>query len=351
MTELYHHAPGFVPMEITSSAKAGEIAWKDITERMDGTKVRVATKYPKLDKVIKSDWNRVYVLGAMSGAGKSVTAKDLCDSIEEKNDVKPMFIYSNTEMIASDTFKRSAVTKSGITLDVMDSEEEPISKEQYEYLKNVFNKLNNRDNLFFSDEITTPEKIIASLRFYYDTQCRNRNQPLVFIMDHSLLMASSENLRSDKEKIDYLAVELIKLKKDVAKDGGRFIAYVLSQLNRDIKKGERVKDPGQHVPTTSDLFASSFLEQGADAVIAVHIPFKCGLEQYTMQNLPTMINVNGESLMMAYMHVIKNRHGPDGALIPLVNKLKYFSYEEMDKKLFEHILQQHQANGVCNLEF
>lgn len=170
-------------------------------------------------------------------------------------------------------------------------------------------------------------------------------------MDHSLLMASSENLRSDKEKIDYLAVELIKLKKDIAKDGGRFIAYVLSQLNRDIKKGERVKDPGQHIPTTSDLFASSFLEQGADAVIAVHIPFKCGLEQYTMQNLPTMINVNGEPLMMAYMHVIKNRHGPDGALIPLVNKLKYFSYEEMDKKLFEHILQQHKANGICNLEF
>ena len=342
---------GFKPMTLNPSSEAAKKVKTDIRERKDGLRFGVTTKYPKLDKAIRADWNRLYVIGAMSGAGKSVTAKDLCDSIEEHNDFDPLFIYQNTEMISSDTFKRSLVTRAGMTLSEVDSEDDKLTDKQLEYLNGVIDELSGRENLFYVDEIVTPEMIIESLRYYYLNKCREHDKPLVYIMDHSLLMASSDSLRSDKEKIDYLAIELIKLKKDIENDGGKCLFYVLSQLNRDIQKEGRIKDPTMHRPIPSDMFASSFLEQGADALITVHVPAKLGIDNYTAAGMPAWINVNGEPVMMAYMDVIKNRHGQAGLTIPLFNKLKYFSYDEMDNELWKYIYSEHQNNGICNLNY
>jgi len=173
---------------------------------------------------------------------------------------------------------------------------------------------------------------------------------MVCVLDHVLLTASTRELRTDQEKIEYIALELIKLKKEIYKDGGKALFLILSQENRKAKEEGRIKNPSLHFPMVSDIFASSTLEMASDAMISIKIPDTLKIENYGPGNFPTVINYNGEPIPMAYMHVIKNRAGKNNLVIPLVNKLQCFSFEEMESELWEYIHSEFNEKGFVNIK-
>jgi len=349
---LSDYGEDFIPVKIRDSSSAAELAMAKIMRRRNGEEKYVDSKYHKTVKAIKFDFNRIYAVGGASSFGKSVIAKDLVDSILDNNDdIDPMVIYFNGEMLSSDTILRSVCTEAGLDLSTIESEDNPISDEDLETATEALNSLSSRENVFFVDEITDPERMFKSIRWYYEFYCREKKKELIVVIDHILLTSSTKELNNDNKKIEYMSLESIKLKKEVYEDGGKIMTIFLSQLNRNNKEEKRITKPEMHPPMVSDIYGGSQLEMACDAMMVVNIPYRLGINNYTSANLPTILNVNGEQVQMAYLHVIKSRHGGNGLLTPLVNKLKYFTYDEMDSELFKYIRTEHEAHGICNLNY
>tara|TARA_R110002020_G_scaffold132791_3_gene296455 strand:- start:454 stop:1509 length:1056 start_codon:yes stop_codon:yes gene_type:complete len=349
---LEDYGEGFVPVKIKDSSQASELAWEKIQRRRNGEEKYVDAKYHKTVKAIKFDFNRIYAIGGASSFGKSVVAKDLVDSIlDENEELDPMVIYFNGEMLSSDTILRSVCTEAGLDLSTIESENEAISDQNLDLAKEALDSLSSRENVFFVDEITDPERMFKSIRWYYEFKCRPSKRELIVVIDHILLTSSTSELNNDNKKIEYMSLESIKLKKEVFEDGGKIMTIFLSQLNRNNKDEKRITKSEMHPPMVSDIYGGSQLEMACDAMMVVNIPHRLGIHSYTTQNLPTVVNVNGSPIEMAYLHVIKSRHGGNGIMTPLVNKLKYFTYEEMDLDLFKHIKSQFNSTGVCNIDY
>ena len=345
---FHEYGDDFEPMKTTTVSEAAELAWHKLTARRDGLEKYVESKFKKMSKAVKLDYNRIYTISAASGGGKSVLAKDIVDSIADEDAYIYMF---NGEMLGADNFLRSVSTHTGLSLSTLESEDEPLSDRDFEQVKDAFSELSSRDNIFMIDEIATPDRVVKTMRWLYEFKCRPDGKKMICVLDHILLTASSREFRNDIEKIEHISLELIKLKKDVYEDRGKAMFLILSQENRNSKQEARIKNENMHFPVTSDIFGSSTLEMASDAMIAIKIPDKFKIEEYGPGKFPVVVNVNKVEVPMAYMHIIKNRAGKNDIVIPLVNNLEFFSFSEMDKETFDWILNEYQEKGVVNIEY
>jgi hypothetical protein len=82
----------------------------------------------------------------------------------------------------------------------------------------------------------------------------------------------------ESTSIARLITHIIKLKREVK----NLTIIILCQLNRQLK--ERIANPKEHFPRTTDFYYSSKIEHASDVQIVIHNPFLLGIDEYGAVN-------------------------------------------------------------------
>lgn len=242
-----------------SSRDAAIESYKYVDDRRKGLITSLKTKFSRLDNYLLGgiEPSTITCISALSGGGKSTLGKCFRDSLYALNPTMKFNQYIfNFEMLASAQQARSIVSSSGISLKKLYSVEEPLTDSDMEFLKSYYKELAARDNTWFIETPSSAQHIADSLMYYYENECKPFGRGLVYEIDHALLTKGRSGA-SEKERVDELMYALVHVKKAIAADGGYSIGIVLSQMNRDIRSIDRIKNPDLHRPSTSDLFGAS----------------------------------------------------------------------------------------------
>ena len=323
-----------------------------VDDRRTGKIKSLRTKFKKLDSALLGgiELDTILCIGALSGAGKSTLSKCIRDSIHDLNkDLKFNQYIFNFEMIAHQQVARSIVSEADIALRDLYSIDEPLSDIDFAKLKTYYEKMKNREDLFFIDQVGTAAQIKNSLLYYYYEECKPYSKILVYEIDHALLTKGATG-ESEKKRVDELMYNLVQVKKEIANDGGHSVGIVLSQMNREIKDKDRIRNKELHRPSTDCLFGSSAIEMCCDYIMISHIPAKLGINAYTTRNLPTLMlwpERSEKTYQIVYFELIKQRSGESDLTFPMLNKLDRFNFDEMPTEHFNKLYKQFSENKKC----
>lgn len=346
MSESSRRKPKIV-MKKTSSVDVAAQNREYVRQRMAGEISSLKTKFPKLNSSLMGgiEADTITCISALSGAGKSTLSKCIRDSITTLNpDQKFKQYIFNFEMLAHQQIARSIVAETKMPLKDLYSVEEPLPQASYDALEEYYKDLANRD-IDFIEVPSTPEDIVNSIVYYWESECKDEGKTIVYEIDHALLIKGREG-QSEKQRIDELMYLLVDAKKYIASQGGHSVGIVLSQMNREIRSVQRVQTAEMHRPDTGCLFGASSIEQCSDYILFSHIPAKVGLQSYTTANLPTrIIEADGEAKQMVYFELVKQRSGQSDLTIPLYNKLNTFDFDEMESDVFKQLHEDFMSNS------
>jgi replicative DNA helicase len=325
---------------------------KHIDDRRKGLIKALKTKYLKLNYWMAGgiELDTIMCVSALSGGGKSTITKTLRDSIAEMNkDLKIKQLIFNFEMLAHHQASRSLSAKKKMPLRNIYSVDEPLSDEEFEYIKTYYEELAKRD-IDFVEVSGTAVQIARTIYGTWRDHCKGTDKILVYEVDHALLTLG-KNGDKEKEKIDDLMLALVLTKKKISSEGGHSVGIVLSQMNREIKKVERRMQPELHRPDTSCMMGSSSIEFACDYIIVAHIPAKLQLPFYGPDKKPTRYKYKETPtsdwtiVQIPYFELLKQRSGESDLTFAMENLLKYFDFDEMDANKFKQLHQTFEAQG------
>jgi len=335
-----------IVMKKKSAKQAAKENLEYVEKRMKGEITSLRTKFPKLNSSLMGgiELDTILCISALSGAGKSTLSKCVRDSITDLNkDQKFKQYIFNFEMLAHQQIARSVVTDSGVGLRDLYSVDEKLTQEQFDALESYYEKLGERD-IDFIDVPNTAQAIEDSIVYYWETECKDEGKTIVYEIDHALLVKGRDG-QKEKDRVDELMYRLVDVKKYIADNGGHSVGIVLSQMNREIRSVDRVKNSDMHRPDTGCLFGASSIEQCSDYIMFSHIPAKLGLDNYTAHGLPTRYRLDEQTYQMVYFELVKQRSGASDLTIPCYNKLALFDFDEMEKDVFLELLEAAQNDG------
>lgn len=322
---------------------------KYVDDRRKGLITSTKTKFDKFNNALMGgiEDNNIVTISAMSGAGKSTLAKSIRDSLPILNTNRRIKqLLFNYELIAHQQLGRSVSTKFKKSLHDLYSVNEYLTDEEFERLKPYYDELANR-GVYFVEKPMTPTQMYQTMCDFYEQECRSGNFTMIVEIDHLILALGEPKHNTNTDKVEELMNYCIRLKKEIASDGGKCIIIAISQMNRNIQNKERIADKAQHTPLTSDLFAASAIEFASDVIVFLHQPSKLGIEKYTTAQLPTKMlsTLSPYPLAIPYFELVKNRSGVPNLTFPLINKLSHFDFDEMPKEVFEELYRQMRDEG------
>jgi len=323
-----------------------------VRKRASGEIKALGTCYNKLNKALGGGFesNTILTLSGLSGGGKSTLSKRLMNSITDNvisNGRNCVSLSFNFEMLAHKTVGREISNMSKMTLKELYSSENPLAEFAIDRLVRQYYDKINKYPIIYVEEPENHITIGNSIYYYWNKLCRNDNSVMIVEIDHAVI-TKGKDTDSQKDKIDDLMETLNKVKKKIAAEGGEVFYIVLSQMNRDIKHRDRMTDPVQHYPVSSDLMSSSSLEFYSDYILISHIPAKLHLKSYTDNKFPIFLTDGDYMVSFIYWHLIKNRDGESDIIFPMLNNLKYFDFVEVQSNDFLQYHKDFVATGMCN---
>lgn len=242
------------------------------------------------------EWGTVNLLGAMSGVGKTAIINELVFSCHELNPEQEISVlFFTPEMAARRLISRMVSRELHMPVkDIYKGDEDLIKKVETEILP----KYKDRD-IQYVEYVHTVETIVEIIK----TFCKQRiGKNCLIIYDHSLLI-KKEPGESERATLVALGTQLLSLKKQFPES--QYI--VLSQLNRDIERPERIRDKMLHYPKKSDIFGSDGFWHASDIAMVLHNPSALNITQYGPHKYPT-----GGYL---FAHLLKVREGKPGMFV------------------------------------
>jgi hypothetical protein len=341
-------------LKSVSQAKIIEDTKKYIDDRRKGLIPSLKTKFKNFNERTMNgiELNTILNISAMSGCGKSLIAKEIRNSIHRLNkNLKFKHYCFNFELLAIHQIGRTITADKHISLRKLYSVDESLQDVQYEEIVKYADMLAKMPITYF-ESAGTPQLILDTIKYHYERDCQKDNHCMIVEIDHVLLMRDESSL-GDKAKIDALMLGLIDLKKQISESGGYCVFIVLSQLNREIKSNDRKFTSEGHFPLTSDIMASSFIEQASDYIIVNHIPAKLNLAEYGEGKYPTIYYQETKSgaikKQFNYMHLLKNRSGVPDLVFPMYNNFEYFAIDEIDRETFSLYLEEFNQTGKVTI--
>jgi replicative DNA helicase len=322
-----------------------------VRKRASGEIKALETCYKRLNKAIGGGFesNTILTLAGLSGTGKSSISKRLINSITEnviKSGRNCVALSFNFEMLAHKTVGREIANMSKMTLKELYSSDSPLSEYAINKLvKEHYDKI-NKNPIIYVEEPEDHVTIGNTIYYYWNKLCKKDKTIMVVEIDHAVITKGKSG-DNQKDKIDDLMETLNKVKKKIASQGGEVFYIVLSQMNRDIKHRDRVSDPQQHYPISSDLFSSSAMEHFSDYILITHTPAKLHLKSYTDNKFPTILLNEDDQQNFIYWHIVKNRDGEPDIIIPMLDNLKYFEFEEISGADFVKYHKEFSTTGKC----
>lgn len=243
-----------------------------IEARKNNQQTPLYTSKKKLNKAIDGfSWGRIYTLAGLSGSGKSLTIEEIKRDLIDYNKEQEFDILSfEFEMLAIDQIARNLsgkIQKSVSTL--FSANKEFLSDEEFDKVKEISQELEHYP-IYYVDEVGTTSDVERTI-FEFLLNRKDKNRGIVITIDHVLLTKGQKG-ESEKEVVDTLMHKCVELKKSLTAEGYKVMFILLSQLNREIEKQERVMNPLFHYPTKNDIFAASSVYYCSDVVIILHKP-------------------------------------------------------------------------------
>jgi replicative DNA helicase len=329
-----------------------------IRNRMEGNFTVVRTFSSRLDKAIGYiEPNTTITISARSGGGKSTLSKRLINSmiVNYTEDCIAKGIKDNViglsfnfEMLAHKTVGRELSKLSNLSLNTLYSSEVPLDPKAYSKLLNKYKSDLINTPLVYVEEPATYTDIGKTILHYWNVLCKAENKLFIVEIDHAMITKGKDG-DVQKDRVDNLMDIVNTCKKTISSQGGNVIFIVLSQMNRDIISKERLLNPSLQYPNTSDLFGSSAIEFYSDYILVAHNPSRLHLQKYTDQELPIYVTEPDGSLTdFIYFHLLKNRDGVPDQIVPFLNRLHRFDFEDIDKTDFFNYHSSFRSTGVCN---
>lgn len=136
----------------------------------------------------------------------------------------------------------------------------------------------------------------------------NRYRGILVTLDHSILVKKVGE-QNQVQALYELGAMFNEMKKKIKSS-----YVVVSQLNRDIEKVERIQNSSLHYPQKSDVFGADALYQYSDVFMVTHRPEMLNIQSYGIHSDPTA--------GLIYWHYLKTRDG-DPFVAKMRNLLKY----------------------------
>ena len=285
-----------------------------IRDRMEGKAKSLVTPWRKFNEASMNgiEWGSIITIAGMSGSGKTAILNELETGLFDKNPDEQFAVLSfNFEMIARRLVGRKISKKLKISVKQMYNADlvEPdknISKQQYDKAVEYATSIKNTP-VWYVDMPGTVQEIRNTIEAFNNME-ENRYRGLLVTLDHSILVKKLGEQNQVQALYD-LAAMFNEMKKKIKS------SYVIvSQLNRDIEKVERIQNSSLHFPQKSDVFGADALYQYSDVFMVTHRPEMLNLQSYGPHNDP----VNG----LIYWHYLKTRDG-DPFVAKMRNLLKY----------------------------
>lgn len=242
-------------------------------------------------------------------------------------------------MLSSDQVARSVSGKLGLsTKELYSAGNEPLSDNQITDIQETAMSM-NKYPIFYVDESGAPSEIFETVvEFANARDLRKENKGLVVTIDHALLCKGKQG-EDEKTLVDKLCKTMIRLKKVFASRGMKILIIMVSQLNREIEKPDRVMNNKLHFPGRADIFGSSSIFFASDYVFVIHKPASmegivANKVGYGPNGYPLMNKYNPEQAHI-YLHIIKERFG-DNVILQLLDNFKASRVEEYFAKEQEY---------------
>lgn len=309
--------------------KASDEIIQYIDQRRKGTIRSLKTRWNKLNRVIAGgmEWGTIVTIAGMSGSGKSSIANELETSLFDFNPNEEFSVLSfNFEMLSMKQVGRKISSKLDITASSLYSGNEKLTDDSFEKAKFIVEDTINTYDIYYVDVPGNVEEIYNTIHEFHMKE-QGKKGPFygsVVFLDHTLLTKGAQGA-SEREILTKLYKMFMLIKKEL-----KIIIVVLSQLNRDIERAERIANPTTQYPMKKDIFGSDAVFHGSDVVLISHKPFMLHLQSYGPNSLP-VTNPLDSNQAMIYWHIIKNREGEAGVVLGMLDNLKHSKIDEYIK--------------------
>ncbi len=301
-------------LKTTHIGEATALAAKEIQENKGyaekGIQRTLKCRFPKLNKILLGGWsfNSNYVICGGSGSGTSYMTnllyQDFCDPITNKNYPHDIVIlHFNFEMSSADETIRSVSTLTAHEYRKILSIDKAITAEEHTAINASLDKLKDKP-IFYVEEVGNVEQIYNTIMEFAS---KYPNKKLVVGLDHTLLT----NYQGEASEVA-LVSKLCRMFIDVRKRLQN-MNILISQLNTEIEKPERIGNPSLHYPLKRDIHGSKFIYQTADFLMVMHAPELLGITAYGKKRW-------GTDKLIA-LHFLKGRKVEAGMVIRLKNEL------------------------------
>ena len=308
---------------------AGKEVLEYINQRRKGLVHSLATRWGKFNRATMGglDWNIIMTIAGMSGSGKSSIANDLETSLFDNNPDENFSVLSfNFEMLAMKQVGRKISHKLYKTVGQLYSSNEDLNDEIYQRAENVVNSISRKYSIYYVDIPGTVEEMYYTIMHFHEmrkTKTQDEEYGTVILIDHTLLTKHKAG-DSERENLVRLYRMMMLVKKEI-----KCMFIVISQLNREIEKSERMTNPMQNYPMKKDIFGSDAVFHGSDYVLITHKPYMLNMQAYGPHHLP-VTNPQKPTQPMIYWHILKNRDGESGIVMSMVDILKYNRVDEYE---------------------
>jgi len=302
-----------LPMISLEEAARNELRY--IKGRMTNEIKSIKTPWKKFNKAGMNglEWGSIVTIAGMSGSGKTAILNELETGLFDLNPKENFAVLSfNFEMMARRLVGRKISKKLQMTTtQIYNADlEEPdknIKLDTYQQAEDYAKSIKDLP-LWYVDIPGTVQEIRNTIEHFAMGIEANVDRAILVTLDHSILVKKfgEQNML---QVLYELAGMFNELKKRIK---ASFV--IVSQLNRDIEKVERLQNKNLHYPQKSDVFGADALYQYSDIFMITHRPEMLNLRAYGPQDLQ-VANV-------IYWHFIKLREG-EPFIAKMRNDLKY----------------------------
>lgn len=258
--------------------------------------------------------NVVYTIAGISGSGKSSFLSSLeVDLFDLNPDVDFVMLNFSLEMLGSRIIGRKLSYRlQKTTSELYSGGDKTLQDTDYNKVQDELKKIKQLPIYYVDNPGTVSEIRETIIRF---SEREGKGKWVIVTLDHTLLTkgGQGEDERITLSNLERMFIEM--------KKWGKITIIQLSQLNRNIESVDRINNRSMHFPMRTDLFGGEAVMQCSDYVVILHKPEALGIiNAYGPRNLPT------EGLI--YAHILKNRDGEAGVIIPFSNNLQYNRLDE-----------------------
>lgn len=258
------------------------------------------------------EWGTVNLVAAMSGVGKTALINRLVFACHDLNPTQTICIlFFTVEMVARRLVARMISCEMSIPVKDLYKKGDA---ETIKYIRDkIYPKYRDKD-IKYIEGMYSVRRIVQIIQKF----CGSRlDKQCLVAYDHSLLMRKTPGKTERQTLVDF-GMELLMLKKQFPSS----LYIIISQLNRDIERPERIKVKTMQYPQKSDIFGGDALWHASDVVMAIHDPFRLNILKYGPREYPTT--------GLLFCHLLKVREGGPGLFV-LRNETRINKFPELSR--------------------